>query len=67
MNKEHKPMTAPEIAVICFYAAIALASLYFASKAINTEPRLACSIAEISPDFSHQDRERCRTIRGHKL
>ncbi len=53
--------------LICFYAAIALASLYFASKAITTEPRLACSVAEISPDFSHQDRERCRTTRGHKL
>lgn len=67
MNDEHKPLTIPEILAIVFYVTIALASLYFASKAINTEPRLACSVAEISPDFSQQDRERCRAIRSHKL
>lgn len=26
-----------------------------------------CDVAEISPDFSQQDREKCRMIRGHKL
>lgn len=26
-----------------------------------------CELAEISPDFSPQDREKCRMIRGHKL
>jgi hypothetical protein len=31
------------------------------------KPQLACTLAEISPDFSTQDRERCRMARGHKL
>jgi hypothetical protein len=26
-----------------------------------------CDVAEISPDFSPADREKCRMIRGHKL
>jgi hypothetical protein len=26
-----------------------------------------CTIAEISPDITPQERERCRRIRGHKL
>jgi hypothetical protein len=28
---------------------------------------LPCDVAEISPDFSPSDREKCRMIRGHKL
>lgn len=28
---------------------------------------LPCDVAEISPDFSPQDREKCRMIRGHRL
>jgi hypothetical protein len=31
------------------------------------EKKLACDVAEISPDFSPADREKCRQIRGHKL
>lgn len=26
-----------------------------------------CELAEISPDFSPADREKCRMIRGHRL
>lgn len=26
-----------------------------------------CELAEISPDFSPQDRQKCRMIRGHRL
>ena len=26
-----------------------------------------CTVAEISPDFSAEDRARCRQMRGHKL
>jgi hypothetical protein len=26
-----------------------------------------CTVAEISPDVTPQERERCRMIRGHKL
>ena len=31
------------------------------------EKKLACDVAEISPDFSAADREKCRQIRSHKL
>ena len=31
------------------------------------EKKLACDVAEISPDFSQADKEKCRRIRGHKL
>jgi hypothetical protein len=31
------------------------------------EKKLPCDVAEISPDFSQEDKERCRLIRGHKL
>jgi hypothetical protein len=57
----------PEIVAIAFYVAIALFSLYFSSRVINAEPSLACGVAEISPDFSAEDRKKCRQIRGHKL
>jgi hypothetical protein len=30
-------------------------------------PRNICSVAEISPDVTKEERERCRKIRGHKL
>ena len=31
------------------------------------KPQIPCSVAEISPDFSTQDRQHCRMARGHKL
>lgn len=31
------------------------------------EKKLSCDVAEISPDFSQADKEKCRQIRGHKL
>ena len=52
---------------VAFYIAIGLFSLYYGYLAITFEPRPACGVAEISPDFSHQDREKCRQLRGHKL
>lgn len=60
-------MKPPEIIAVAFYIAIALFSLYYGAKVISTEPQLMCGVAEISPDFSAADRERCRQIRGHKL
>jgi hypothetical protein len=52
-----------------YVAAIAGASLYFAWLAHNASPksRLNCSVAEISPDFTHADRQKCRLIRAGKL
>jgi hypothetical protein len=31
------------------------------------EKKLPCDVAEISPDFSQEDKERCRLIQRHKL
>lgn len=60
-------MKPPEIVAVAFYVAIAVFSLYYGVKVISEEPQLMCGVAEISPDFSAADRERCRQMRGHKL
>lgn len=60
-------MKPPEIIAIAFYIAIAVFSLYYGSKVISEEPQVMCGVAEISPDFSAEDRARCRQMRGHKL
>ena len=57
----------PEIVAVAFYITIALFSLYYGTKVILNEPQVMCGVAEISPDFSPADRERCRQVRGHKL
>jgi hypothetical protein len=31
------------------------------------KPQIPCTVAEISPDFSTQDREHCRRLRAHKM
>ena len=56
-----------EAIAVAFYVGIALFSLYYGLQATTFESKPACGVAEISPDFSHQDREKCRQIRGHKL
>lgn len=55
--------------VLVYYALVSIVSfgafLYVLSH--PPKPQLPCTVAEISPDFSTQDRERCRMARGHKL
>lgn len=54
-----------EYIVLAYYAIVAIASIvmmYFALEA-NESNQLDCSIAEISPDYSVQDKERCRQWR----
>ena len=60
-------MKPPEIIAVAFYIAIAMFTLYYGSRVMLEEPKLPCGVAEISPDFSAADRERCRQVRGHKL
>lgn len=60
-------MKPPEIVAVAFYVAIAMFSLYYGTKVILNEPQVMCGVAEISPDFSAEDRARCRQARGHKL
>ena len=52
---------------ILYYAAIAAFSVFWMLSAINAKPAMPCAVAEISPDFSQQDREKCRILRTRKL
>jgi hypothetical protein len=54
--------------VLAYYGIIALLSVYFAWLVMSkVSPKLPCAVSEISPDFSHADREKCRLMRNHKL
>lgn len=54
--------------VLAYYGIIALLSAYFAWLALSkVSPKLPCAVSEISPDFSHADREKCRFMRNNKL
>jgi hypothetical protein len=52
-----------------YLAIVAIISLHYLMQLDNVpaKPRNICSVAEISPDVTQQERERCRQIRGHKL
>jgi len=68
-------MKPPEAVAVAFYITIALFTVVFGYKAVNTNPPLPCGVSEISPDLSNADREKCRQMReqkakeqrGHKL
>ena len=60
-------MKLTEAVAIAFYICVAAFAIYYGNKIISEEPQIMCGVAEISPDFSTQDREKCRQIRGHKL
>jgi len=63
-------MKLSHVLMYVYLATIACASLYFAVMVMNVPPgaeKLPCGVSEISPDFSHADREKCRLARGHKL
>lgn len=52
------------------FAAVTIGLLFLPFLPSNEAPKekkLDCDVAEISPDFSQADREKCRQIRGHKL
>ncbi len=68
-------MKPPEAVAVAFYIAIALFTVVFGYKAVNTNPPLPCGVSEISPDVTPEVREKCRQMReqrskerrGHKL
>jgi hypothetical protein len=68
-------MKAAEAMAVAFAMCVALFSIVFGYKAVNTNPPLPCGVSEISPDLSAADREKCRQMRerrakehrGHKL
>lgn len=55
-----------EALIYVYMAIIACASLYFAALAQDAPGKPACQLAEISPDFSTEQRQWCR-MRRHKL
>jgi len=58
-----------ELLLYVYLVIVATGSVYFAWLAATALPKsqLNCSVAEISPDFSHADRQKCRLIRAGKL
>ena len=68
--QEEKKDSIPDSLAIIGYAIIACCSLVIVILiALQPPPmhRNICGVAEISPDVTPQERERCRQIRGHKL
>jgi len=59
--------TFAEWLALAFYVIVALCSIVFMWATMGMPPRLPCAVAEISPDITQAERERCRQIRGHKL
>jgi hypothetical protein len=59
-------MKVAEIAILTFAFICGGLSIYWSIKAHNSI-KMPCGVSEISPDFSNQDREKCRVMRGHKL
>ena len=59
-------MKPPEIVAVAFYMAIALFTVVFGYKAVNTNPPLPCGVSEISPDLTAADREKCRQMREQR-
>jgi hypothetical protein len=61
-----------EFAAVAFYVVVGLISVYCMWVVMHMplpqpgRDRL-CSVAEISPDITPAERERCRQARGHKL
>lgn len=63
-------MTSAEKFVLAFYFMVAVCSItaYVVVLSMDPAPRkVPCSIAEISPDVTPEERKQCRMIRGHKL
>ena len=58
-----------ELLIYVYVSIVGLLALYIAMLAIEARPKaeLNCTVAEISPEYSHADRQKCRLIRGHKL
>ena len=58
-----------ELLIYVYVSIVGMLALYMAMLAIEARPKteLNCTVAEISPDYSYADRQKCRLIRGHKL
>jgi len=52
-----------------YVSIVAMLCLYMAALALEARPKseLNCTTAEINPDYSHADRQKCRLIKANKL
>lgn len=66
-TNKYQIMKLLEILAVSFYIAVGIFSVYHGMKAVTKYQEIMCGVAEISPDFHQQDRQKCRQIRGHKL
>lgn len=55
--------------IYIYVSVVSVLSIFMAVLALDAKPKaeLNCSVAEISPDFSAADKEKCRMIRSRKL
>jgi hypothetical protein len=58
-----------EILILGYICLVAMLCLYMAALVLEAKPKaqLNCAVAEISPDYSFADRQKCRLIRANKL
>jgi len=58
-----------ELASYVYVSIVAMLCLYMAALALEARPKseLNCTTAEINPDYSHADRQKCRLIKANKL
>lgn len=58
-----------ELLVYVYVAVMAMLFMYMAILAIEAKPKsqLNCWIAEVSPDYTHADRQKCRLMRANRL
>jgi hypothetical protein len=60
-------MKVAEIIIVAICGILGGLAIYWGIQVHNMPVKLPCAVAEISPDFSHEDREKCRIIRSTKL
>jgi hypothetical protein len=58
-----------ELLLYIYLSIVVMLSVYIAILATEAKPKaqLNCAVSEISPDFSHADREKCRLMRANRL
>ena len=58
-----------ELLIYVYVFVVGMLALYMALLAIEAKAKgeLNCATAEINPDYSHADRQKCQLIRGYKL
>jgi hypothetical protein len=63
MNKALNALVFAHIAGVVFFTGTVVCLL----AKYPPKPHRLCAVAEISPDFTPEERERCRLVRGRKL